>query len=137
MLGKTCFKGFPFLGLTGYYMGVSKNNGTPKSSILKRFSIINHPFWIILGYPYFWRHPYTCSSARISSIFLGNMYLLFLFERSFFGSISLPSEQKTYAHLVLQQELIAAESFVDLNFPTIIPDYQRSRSSNLIAMVQG
>ena len=27
------------------YMGVSKNNGTPKSSILTGFSIINHPFW--------------------------------------------------------------------------------------------
>ena len=28
-----------------YYMGVSENGGTPKSSILIRFSIINHPFW--------------------------------------------------------------------------------------------
>ena len=28
------------------YMGVSKNNGTPKSSILIGFSIINHPFWV-------------------------------------------------------------------------------------------
>ena len=28
-----------------YYMGVCKNNGTPKSSILIGFSIINHPFW--------------------------------------------------------------------------------------------
>ena len=27
------------------YMGVSKNSGTPKSSILIGFSIINHPFW--------------------------------------------------------------------------------------------
>ena len=27
------------------YVGVSKNNGTPKSSILIGFSIINHPFW--------------------------------------------------------------------------------------------
>ena len=27
------------------YMGVSKNRGIPKSSILIRFSIINHPFW--------------------------------------------------------------------------------------------
>ena len=27
------------------HMGVSKNHGTPKSSILIRFSIINHPFW--------------------------------------------------------------------------------------------
>ena len=26
-------------------MGVSKKNGTPKSSILIGFSIINHPFW--------------------------------------------------------------------------------------------
>ena len=26
-------------------MGVSKNNGTPKSSMLIGFSIINHPFW--------------------------------------------------------------------------------------------
>ncbi len=33
------------------YMGVSKNRGTPKSSILIGFSILNHPFWgtIILG----------------------------------------------------------------------------------------
>ena len=26
-------------------LGASKNRGTPKSSILIRFSIINHPFW--------------------------------------------------------------------------------------------
>ena len=26
-------------------MGVSENSGTPKSSILIRFSIVNHPFW--------------------------------------------------------------------------------------------
>ena len=32
------------------YMGVSKNNGTPKSSILIGFSIMNHPFW---GIPIF------------------------------------------------------------------------------------
>ena len=31
-------------------MGVSKNNGTPKSSILIGFSIINNPFW---GIPFF------------------------------------------------------------------------------------
>ena len=40
---------------TSFYMGVSENNGTPKSSILIGFSIINHPFW---GFsPYFWKHP--------------------------------------------------------------------------------
>ena len=34
--------------LEGYFlsdMGVSKNNGTPKSPILIEFSIVNHPFW--------------------------------------------------------------------------------------------
>ena len=30
---------------SGIYMEVSKNSGTPKSSILIRFSIVNHPFW--------------------------------------------------------------------------------------------
>ena len=28
------------------YLGVSKNSGTPKSSILIGFSITNHPFWV-------------------------------------------------------------------------------------------
>ena len=32
------------------YLGGSKDNGTPKSSILMGFSIINHPFW---GIPIF------------------------------------------------------------------------------------
>ena len=38
----------PFAGSCGIdyvYMGVSKNRGTPKSSILIRFSIIDRPFW--------------------------------------------------------------------------------------------
>ena len=37
------------------YMGVSVNGGTPKSSILIGFSIINHPFW---GTPNFWNPMY-------------------------------------------------------------------------------
>ena len=44
------------------HIGVSKNNGTPKSSILIGFSIINHPFW---GFsPYFWKHPYRDSQTK-------------------------------------------------------------------------
>ncbi len=38
-------KQIPMTDPWDWYMGVSKNNGTPKSSILIRFSIINHPFW--------------------------------------------------------------------------------------------
>ena len=37
------------------YMSVSENSGTPKSSTLIGFSIINHPFW---STPIFWKHPY-------------------------------------------------------------------------------
>ena len=37
-------------------LGVSKNNGTPKSSIIIGLCIINKP--VILGYPYFWKHPF-------------------------------------------------------------------------------
>ena len=35
-------------------MGVSKNRGTPKSSILIGFFLINHPFW---GTTIFWKLP--------------------------------------------------------------------------------
>ena len=34
-----------FLNVFCCHMGVSENSGTPKSSILIGFSIINHPFW--------------------------------------------------------------------------------------------
>ena len=34
-----------YYGVCMYHMGVSENNGTPKSSILIGCSIINHPFW--------------------------------------------------------------------------------------------
>ena len=40
-------------------MGVSVNGGTPRSSNLIGFSIINHPFW---GTPYFWKHPHGLSN---------------------------------------------------------------------------
>ena len=44
-------------------MGVSKNNGTPKSSILVGFFIINHPFW---GFsPFFWKQPYPVKREGI------------------------------------------------------------------------
>ena len=44
-----------------HYMGVSKNNGTPKSSILIRFNTVFHYKPSILGYPYFWNiHIHYC-----------------------------------------------------------------------------
>ena len=36
--------GFVFFKVQ-WHLGVSKNNGTPKSSILIGISLINHPFW--------------------------------------------------------------------------------------------
>ncbi len=47
-------------------MGVSKNRGTPKSSILIGFSIISHPFW---GFsPYFWKHPPNTGKSPVTKI---------------------------------------------------------------------
>ena len=44
-----------FTVLRIHYLGVSKNRGTPKSSILIGLSVINHPFWgtIIFGNTHF------------------------------------------------------------------------------------
>ena len=41
-----------------FHLGVSKNNGTPKSSILIGFSIINRPFWGVS--PLFLETPISC-----------------------------------------------------------------------------
>ena len=56
------------------YMGVSKNNGTPKSSILMGFSIIKHPFWgtTIFGNTHMiwiWNSPSCFGSPRTHSHF--------------------------------------------------------------------
>ena len=52
-------------------MGVSKNRGTTKSSILIGFSIINHPFWgtPILGntYIYIYLYPHWAHSIPLNS----------------------------------------------------------------------
>ena len=46
------------------HMDVSENSGTPKSSILIGFSIINHPFW---GTPIFGNTHINLSSLRVGS----------------------------------------------------------------------
>ena len=45
------------------YMGVSNNSGTPKSSILIGFSIINHPFrgTAIFGNTHIWGVVFSCT----------------------------------------------------------------------------
>ncbi len=51
---------------TSSQMGVSKNNGTPKSSILIGFSIINHPFW---GTPIFGNIQIASTFPKIKRVF--------------------------------------------------------------------
>ena len=50
-------------------MGVSENGGTPKSSILIGFSLINHPFWDspILGNPHISLYTPRCTPHPIDS----------------------------------------------------------------------
>ena len=51
------------------HLGVSKNSGTPKSSILIGFSIIyiHHPFRLFS--PYFWKHPFH-QILKVSQIWI-------------------------------------------------------------------
>ena len=68
-----------------YDMGVSKNNGTPKSSILIGFSIINHPFW---GTPIFGNNHIDSSrsipiSAKTKKISAGPYLLNRYFHQPF------------------------------------------------------
>ena len=58
-------------------MDVFKNSGTPKSSILIWFSIINHPFW---GTPIFGNtHINTLNHSGFSDLFLDICKLLVFF----------------------------------------------------------
>ena len=54
--------------MISWYMGVSKNRGTPKSSILIGFSLINHPFWgtPIFGNPHILWSLYLCIGPRMT-----------------------------------------------------------------------
>ena len=63
-------------------MGVSKNRGTPKSSILIGFSIVNHPFW---GTPIFGNtHMFEGLPKTSASAFglrnYGSFFTLSIFE---------------------------------------------------------
>ena len=55
---------YPFIRLQ-LHLGVSKNRGTPKSSNLIGFSIINHPFW---GYHYFRKPPFITGRGPLPSL---------------------------------------------------------------------
>ena len=52
-----------------FHMGGSKNSGTPKSSILIGFSIVNHPFWgtIIVGNT----HIRYCNEGQLGCLIVG------------------------------------------------------------------
>ena len=54
-----------------FHMGVSRNRGTPKSSMLIGFSLINHPFW---GTPIF-------GNTLISSLFKMNKFTSHAFKK--------------------------------------------------------
>ncbi len=45
----------------GLYMGVSKKNGTPKSSICSSgFPFFSPSKFLWVFHPYFWKHPHRC-----------------------------------------------------------------------------
>ena len=66
-------------------MGVSKNNGTPKSSILIGFSIINHPFWDtpIFGNTYIYIFSYLFSNFWMQTLEITEFQFACLWDYSF------------------------------------------------------
>ena len=52
-------------GYHHHYMGISINGGTPESSILVGFSLINHHKPSIWGYPHLWKPPYSDGDSLI------------------------------------------------------------------------
>ncbi len=80
------------------YMGVSKNRGTPKSSILIGFSIINHPCW---GFsPYFWKHPYICVFNHFHA-YLGMSEVGWMYRLNWFQPIPTSSTSVAYPTKIL------------------------------------
>ena len=79
------------------YMGVSKINGTPKSSILIGFSIINHPFW---GIPIFGNTHilkilfFTPSRVALQTLFFRRSFQAF--RKQFLGASSRRSTDHVY-----------------------------------------
>ena len=68
-----------------YIYGCFQKYGTPKSSILIGFSIINHPFW---GFShYFWKHPYMVFLLFLGGTFFFSLVLWPLVHRSFSPSV--------------------------------------------------
>ena len=70
---------FPWRGSKKFIMDVSENSGTPKSSILIEFSIINHPFW---GTPIF-------GNTHMVGSWWGINSFLSVFSGHFVGTLTL------------------------------------------------
>ena len=98
-----------------WYMGVSKNKGTPKSSILIRCSIINHSFWgtLIFGNT----HMYMICFERLvfSQCTHTNIHTMFCFSGSCVFSIQLlpVKKQHIFAQIIAtSQDLTPNGGFV-------------------------
>ena len=85
-MGSQIRKGLGDLGslnqLPAIRLGVSTNNGAPKSST---FNGVFHYKPSILGYPYFWKHPFGQYRAE----FKGDLYTLTLCSIEFVDFVDL------------------------------------------------
>ena len=93
------------------YVGVSKNRGTPKSWILIRISIINHPFWctpIHLGLSALVLVPHHHGSSEVKSR-RQEQFRVFLWRACFFWQIMKPVEQSHKKPCYLWKILVGKE----------------------------
>ncbi len=100
-------------------MGVSKNWGTPKSSILIEFSLINHPFW---GTPIFGNtHIYIYT-------YITFIYLFILFTYIF---LSFPPHINQHYFLVFSADLFFRSIFQGLQgLPKVTSQHAEKKSTS-------
>ena len=79
-------------------MGVSKNRGTPKSSILIGFSIINHPFWgtTIFGNTHINTPPQLATAALRLRLLDIHWHRIFQALLLLYGNVHPPSFQQPH-----------------------------------------
>ena len=90
------------------YMDVSKNSGTPKSSILIGFSIINHPFW--------------------GALIFGNTYI-YIYKRFIYNKLIWV--RSSFLYWEKQKNMVGLQESWECPFtPPICPDKKRSQKGH-------
>ena len=96
-----------------HHMKVSWHVGTPKSSIWKGCSILNHPFWFILGTPIFRKPPYIYNYIYIHILYIYYMLIIISLVSSNCRALQHWGTQDTTEFLSSPMSVVWAKDFVN------------------------